>query len=191
MPRQLHYKPDELIDSIMPIFWAKGYHATTPKLLADQTGVSQSYLYNNWGKNQLFLESLRHYINVGTDPVTDLLFHDKEGMKVVQKVLYDMIHAFKFGAFPSSCMMINTVIELQENLHGLSELYDRFFVRLRGALEAAYERAHALGEIKAVERIPEYIELFIATIFTLNLLNKIQSKEEMVAYVDEQLALIH
>ncbi len=56
------FNEDEVLNTALELFWAKGYGATSMQHLADATGVQRGSLYNAYGgKDQLFLRVYEGY----------------------------------------------------------------------------------------------------------------------------------
>lgn len=190
MPRRLRISEPELINTAMRVFWRTGYRATTPKKLANELNVSVSTIYNKYGKEELFLQSLAHYIKGGPDYCIHTMHNSKEGLNAIRDIQYLMIEALTQGNQPDKCLVVNTIIELRDTLPNIKGIYLDFFKRFREAYEVALHRAYALGEIEYKEKIPAYVELIIGIQFALNILHKVNDKNDLIRYVDQQLALI-
>ena len=190
MPRRLSISEPELINTAMKVFWRTGYRATTPKKLANELNVSVSTIYNKYGKEELFLQSLAHYIKGGPDYCLQTMHNSKEGLNAIRDIQYLMIDALTQGNQPDKCLIVNTVIELRDTLPNVKEIYFDFFKRFREAYEVALNRAYDLGEIENKENIPAYVELIIGIQFALNILHKVKDKDGLKSYVDQQFALI-
>ncbi len=62
MGRPRKFSRESVLDKALPVFWRHGYSGTSVQDLEQATGVNKSGLYSEFkGKEDLFLESLRHY----------------------------------------------------------------------------------------------------------------------------------
>ena len=190
MPRQLNLSDSELIDRAMQVFWVSGYRATTPQTLANELNVSVSTVYNKYGKEELFRQSLESYTKGGPDHCIGFMRSSDKGLEAIREIQYLMIDSLTEGSQPHKCLVVNTVIEMRDTLPDIKEIYHDYFKGFREAYKVALERAHTLGEIKNRERIPEYVELIVGILFALNVLSKLHDNAHMRRYVDQQLALI-
>jgi len=86
--------------------------------------------------------------------------------------------------------MVNTIVELKDDIFELNELYDQYFKNIRKSYTQVLERAYRQNEIKHAESIPDYTEFLLGVIFGLSVLYKVKTRAELRAYVDEQLSLI-
>jgi AcrR family transcriptional regulator len=66
MGRPKNFSREEVIDRALPVFWKHGFSDTSVQELEQATGVNKSGLYAEFtGKEDLFLQSLRHYFATG------------------------------------------------------------------------------------------------------------------------------
>src|ERR1700743_2174983 len=66
MGRPKTFSREEVLQKAFPVFWKHGYAATSVQELERATGVNKSGLYTEFaGKEDLFLASLRHYLDTG------------------------------------------------------------------------------------------------------------------------------
>ena len=86
--------------------------------------------------------------------------------------------------------MVNTVVELRNEKAQITELYERYFGNMRKTHRAVLKRAIDMGEIKHAEKLEEYTECMLSVLFSLSILYKVKSREELRTYVDEQIALL-
>src|SRR5277367_3342536 len=72
MGRPKNFSREEVLEKAMPVFWKHGFADTTLQDLESATGVNKSGLYAEFqDKNDLFLATLRHYIE--TSRIEDTL----------------------------------------------------------------------------------------------------------------------
>ena len=62
MSRQLKFSNEQVLERAMLTFWANGYRATSPQMLAHHLEISVSSVYNKYGKDGLFLAGINKYI---------------------------------------------------------------------------------------------------------------------------------
>ena len=86
--------------------------------------------------------------------------------------------------------MVNTVVEMRNEDPRVVEVYERYFVNMKASFLVVLNRAVDLGEIKEKHRLDEYAEFLIGLIFALAVLYKINSREELRAYIDEKLKVL-
>lgn len=66
MGRPRNFSRTEVLEKALPVFWRHGFSDTSVQELEQATGVNKSGLYTEFaGKEDLFLASLRHYLDTG------------------------------------------------------------------------------------------------------------------------------
>lgn len=64
MGRPKGYNRETVLEKALIVFWKKGFADTTVQDIEKKTGVNKSGLYSEFsGKDDLFVESLKHYIS--------------------------------------------------------------------------------------------------------------------------------
>jgi TetR/AcrR family transcriptional repressor of nem operon len=190
MPKHLDMPFSEIVQKAQMLFWINGFKAVSPEDLANALNVSVSTIYNKYGKDLLFLEALSSYVSSFSDPTLKAMRDSDKGLETFRDVFYRLIDALLDGAFPKSCLMVNTIVELKTDIPELKQLYDQYFKNIRRSYTVVLERAYKLKEIENSERIPDYVEFLLGVIFGLSVLYKIKTREELRAHIDEQLSLI-
>lgn len=190
MPKILDDSYEELVQKAQQLFWNKGYKGVTVQELADHLGVSSSTIYNKYSKEMFFINSLEYYNNTCSDPFLKQLRETTNGMKSLQDFFYALIDALMEKTFPRSCLMVNTVVELRNENASVNKLYEQYFSNLVNSYNIVVEKAINLGEIKHPERKEDYAKFLLGMIFELSILYKLNDKEFLQQFVNEQLALI-
>ena len=180
---------DVLIRKAVPIFWENGYRAASYQDLAKGMGISTSFLYNQWGKEQLLLDSIDSYLSVNIDPVFLFIEQSEKGIEAIREVYHEVANS-NFNDDPCTCMLMNIALELKQELESLSPVYDQFLKNMRHAYSAALHNSHKAGKIKDKNKIPEYVELLVGLMFGLNMLLHYKSSEELIVYIDSFFDLI-
>lgn len=179
----------QLIEKSIPIFWANGYRSVTNKKLAEGIGVSSSFLYNQLGKQQLFLDSLNSYLSRTIDPFFEEVRNAENGLEAIRGAYYQLADA-KFNNEPCTCMVMNIALELRHEIQGLDQVYSRFLNALREAFETGIRNTQKnFGGID-VEQIPIYTEMVISVLYGLNFLVEFKNSADLKDYIDSQFALI-
>ena len=179
----------QLVKKAVPIFWENGYKAVSYKDLADGMGISHSFLYNQWGKEQLLLDSIDSYLSANIDPAFDYIEHSENGMEAIREVYHSVANS-NFQEDPCTCMLMNIALELQDEIKSLRPVYDQFLKNMRRSYSAALHQSHKTGTIKNPEKIPQYVELLVGLMFGLNILLHYKSSKELIDYIDSYFNLI-
>lgn len=179
----------QLVEKAIPIFWANGYRSVSHKKLAEGIGISTSFLYNQCGKEQLFLDSLNSYLTREVDPVLEDIKNAEDGLEAIRDVYYHLAGA-KYNDDPCTCMVMNIALELRHELKDLDQVYGRFLATLRDVFETALRNTHKIDGRFELARIPIYVEMLISVLFGLNFLVEFKTCDELKAYIDTQFAMI-
>ncbi len=190
MPKTINHSFPEMVQKAQRLFWINGFKAVTPEELAAELNVSVSTIYNKYGKDYLFIEALSLYVSSFSDPTLRVMRQSEKGIETFRQVFYQLIDALIDGGFPKSCLMVNTIVELRDDLPELRPLYDSYFKNIRKSYAQVLKRAYERKEIMHAEQIPQYTEFLLGIIFGLSVLYKIKTREQLRIYVDNQLALL-
>ena len=108
MGRPKNFDRAEVLEKAMPLFWKRGFADTGLQDLEKATGVNKSGLYSEFrNKDDLFLESLRHYDETRKGPL--LLSREPLGWHNIEAFLKRLIT--KEG--PKGCFAVNTMREME------------------------------------------------------------------------------
>lgn len=190
MPKVLNDSYDELVEKAQKIFWLKGFKGVSVKELAEYLSVSESILYNKYSKDDLFLDSIDYYTSNYSDPFLKRLRETTEGLGSLRDFFYQLINALEDKTFPRSCLMVNTVVELRNENDAVASRYESYLGALKQSYKVVLEKAYDLGQIKHREKLDSYAEFLLGIIFSLSVLYKLRSKEELHQFIDEQLSFI-
>jgi TetR/AcrR family transcriptional repressor of nem operon len=190
MARVLSQSYNQLVGKAQEIFWLHGYKGISTKELADHVGVSTSTIYNKYSKEMLFMGSIDYYTSTFSDPFLQQLRETTEGLESLKSFFYNLIEALKDKTFPKSCLMVNTIVEMRIENQEIVNRYDRYIEQLKDSYLVVLNKAYDLGQIKDLKDIEHYAEFLLGMIFSLSILYKIKSNEELQLYVDEQIQFI-
>ncbi len=179
----------QLIKKAVSIFWENGYRAVSYQELADGMGISKSFLYNQWGKEQLLLDSIDSYLSHTIDPVFFSIENDERGVEAIREVYHEVAKS-NYNEDPCTCMLMNVALELRNDMGSLSAVYGNFLKNMRGSYTAALHCTHKAGGIKDINKIPEYVEMLVGLMFGLNILLHYKSSKELIVYIDSCFALL-
>jgi len=190
MPQTLNQSYEQLVEKAQLLFWTLGYKGVKSKQLAEHLDVSASTIYNKYTKDMLFMDSIGYYTSNYSDPFLTQLRATNGGLDSLKNFFYTLIDALLDKTFPKSCLMVNTVVELRNTNEDVVEVYRKYFGTLTDSYKIVLDKAIALGQIQNPEKKDEYAEFLLGIIFSMSILYKIKSKEELRQYIDEQLSFI-
>lgn len=190
MTRTLDHSYQDLIEKAQEIFWLKGYKGVSVKDLSKHLEVSQSVLYNKYSKELLFTGSLDFYTTTYSDPFLKQLRETTEGLDSLKLFFYELIKALLDKTFPKSCLMVNTIVELRNENQEVVNRYDDYLEALKNSYLVVLEKGYQLGQFKKKELIDDYAEFLLGIIFSLSILYKYKSVDELYQFIDEQISFI-
>jgi AcrR family transcriptional regulator len=190
MPQVLNQSYEQLVEKAQLLFWNKGYKGVKIKELAEYLDVSTSVIYNKYTKDMLFIDSIGYYTSTYSDPFLKQLRETTEGLDSLKEFFYTLIDALLDKTFPKSCLMVNTVVELRNSNQDVVKRYQRYFDTLINSYKVVLDKAIALGQIKYPKKKDEYADFLLGIIFSMSILYKIQPKDQLRRYIDEQLSFI-
>lgn len=172
MGRPKEFDREEALRSAIPVFWEKGFAATSTSDLVKAMGIGRQSLYDTFGdKRVLFLEALRAY---NTDSVAGVVKRLRRGptpLAAIERVLVELAGATE-EARALGCMGVNAICELGRSDPEVRAISDSSAKLLEATLKDIVEEGQARGEID--ERLnPRAAARFLAA--TLSGM-KVQSK---------------
>jgi len=148
MARQKTYNPTDVIERALPVFWQKGYAATSVGDLVEATGVQRYGLYDSFvDKHTLFLQVLDHY----QESVIMVLFKDlnTEGASW-SSIQTFFSHLLALAAEPDGrygCLMCNSATELAAHDVAVAQRFGDYENRLTAIFTKAIQRGQEMGEL--------------------------------------------
>ncbi len=103
---------DETLDTVMQVFWERGYHATSMNDLVEATGVAKPGLYADFGdKDHLFVAAAEHYAEAHGGKAVLALEAEPEARTAIECYLMEIADLAKARGRPPGCFMVNSVSE--------------------------------------------------------------------------------
>ena len=168
-PRQ--FDTEQVLESAMQAFWAKGYEATSLMDLVAATGLMKGSLYQAFGdKHSLFVQSLNRYLEEMRRQKNEALSQASTPLEGIKSVLHRMIDiADADSPCPKGCMALNSLVELAPHDPKVKQIMGDHMLRMRASMEKTIIRAQAAGEItdkQTAEVITSLIMTFMAGLAT-------------------------
>lgn len=127
MGRPKNFKREDVLEKSIPVFWKQGFSETCLQDLEKATGVNKSGLYAEFkDKDDLYVESLRHYIKTNT--AEEVLLKSPLGWNNVEAFLRQ-IPVCTEGQ--GGCFSISTMRELQVIPAEANEMVNKVFSQLK------------------------------------------------------------
>lgn len=190
MPRTVKIHDEALMERLMSLFWVKGYNATTVDDLCENTGFSKSYIYTNFGKKGIFEEAFYFYMDNYTDPFLQSLIDDDRGIEAIREKLYGLAESLVNETMPKACLFVNTVVEMGNKEKDFTSLNEMYCGRVAGMYADKVRYCIELGEANRSVPVSFSTNVLMNILFSLSVLYKTYSLEELQSFIDAQLALI-
>jgi TetR/AcrR family transcriptional repressor of nem operon len=153
MARTREFDDATVVRAAREAFWDHGYVSTSLAQLQAATGLSKSSLYETYGsKRGLFERAARNYISEVMDPLLGPLEADGAGQAELVEYflgLGRLVHATTSGVASRGCLMVTTVMELDELDAEAAELTGTFRQRIRAAVLHALESIDSIDDREA------------------------------------------
>ena len=141
MPDVKHFEPDRVLGTAELLFWRQGVAATGIQDIVTATGLSRSSLYNSFGgKNELYVDVLRRYLDQRSRPMFASLATDARGLPAIKDFFDRLISVRCTGKFAGwGCLVSNAHLERPSD--AAKAVLDDHQTSLRGSLQSALETA--------------------------------------------------
>jgi TetR/AcrR family transcriptional repressor of nem operon len=112
MARPREFDEHQVIESLMTVFWNKGYEATTMQDLVKASGLLKGSLYGAFGDKQtLYLTALKHYNRTRIQAGIDMLNGEGSVRQKIARLFDNVIESTKRGLFAGGCLLCNASLE--------------------------------------------------------------------------------
>jgi AcrR family transcriptional regulator len=168
--RPREFEVSDVIDSLIDIFWAQGYEATSMSDIVEATGLNKSSLYNSFvSKEELFQTAVTHYVEMRQSMLHGVLRDGDAGIDDIMTFLESVEQEFG-GEFGSrGCLAVNTTTELGGRDESVITMSAGYRNEIRTSLRAALDRSAAAGEID-VNSVAHYAEMMLAFLMSLSVM---------------------
>jgi len=113
MARPREFDEGQVIESLMKVFWNKGYEATTMQDLVAASGLLKGSLYGAFGgKQALYLAALKHYDRTRIQAGIDMLNGEGSARQKIARLFDNVIETTKRGVFAGGCLLCNASLEM-------------------------------------------------------------------------------
>ncbi len=192
MPRYKEFGREDVLLKAMMVFRDKGYEATSMRELVERMEINRFSLYETFrSKHDLFVEALQAYYENVAIPFFNRLKDSKEGLKVIESSLMELVSRIKSGRSSNGCLLCNTIAELgAKQDERMTTILERYLKTLEGNFYAAVSRAKELGEISESADARELAKVLVGYSTGLLSLAKVLSEREMRKSVKATIAAL-
>lgn len=166
--RPREFDADQALDAAMRLFWHRGYRATTTRDLVLALGLGQSSITSAFGtKVDLADAALARYLGRLERELVGPLRDAADGLAAIDRFLAELTdwHMAEGGR---GCLVGRLMCEGAHSEPRIAQRVAEYRVVLRGAIDAALERAAEAGEIQA-GALEARRNLVVAVVLALNL----------------------
>ena len=181
MVRPREFEADAVLDSVMRIFWAQGYAATSLDNLCTATGLNRSSLYASFGdKHSLLLLSLERYIEFAPARITTTLAQAIPIRQAMAQVLTSFVDGIVAGPGRTGCFVGNCAVELGHNDKRALRLVREGMQKTEFALLEAFTRAQIHGELKRDVDVAALARFFMSSMQGLHTVGKVNPDRKVL-----------
>ena len=113
MARPGEFDEHQVIESLMKVFWEKGYEAASMLDLVAATGLHKGSLYGAFGdKRSLYLAALHHYDRTRIQAGIDRLKGAGSSAQKIAQLFDSVIESIDTGVFAGGCLLCNASLEM-------------------------------------------------------------------------------
>lgn len=148
--RPSSFNREALVETVMNLFWERGYGKLSFNEIAKDTGLTRASLYNSFEtKEALFLEAMRHYFSQSPDAVLDSVQEGDPVAPAFYRLFAEACRARGEDPKRRGCLAVNCVTELIADNTELSDSLGKMYMGRRDVIERLLAQAVAQGELPA------------------------------------------
>ena len=166
------FDQNDVLDSAMAVFWARGYEATSIQDVLDATGINRGSLYATFGdKKRLFLAVLDHYASKVGDPVIAELA-EPNPRRAIEGMFAAIIRRTSDPSRPRGCLLTNTSLECPGSGDDISRTIAERLGQMESAIYHVLHRAQAEGALDRTRDCRALARFFAGVAQGLNVVHK-------------------
>jgi TetR/AcrR family transcriptional regulator, transcriptional repressor for nem operon len=191
MPRPREFEPEQVLDTAMREFWARGYRATSVDDLVRATGVKPGSLYGAFpgGKHALLMGSLDRYSKLVVPQKLGELEDPGASLAEVRAYFDVLVSDLLSPEGRQGCLLVNSAIENAAADPEVAAVVRGHHARLENCFTTALRTAQRRGEIPAAVDPVARAKGLVAASQGLMVIGKANPDEEVLrAIVDSAFA---
>ncbi|HEY7880166.1 MAG TPA: TetR/AcrR family transcriptional regulator [Streptosporangiaceae bacterium] len=191
MPRPREFESEQVLDTAMREFWARGYRATSVDDLVRATGVKPGSLYSAFpgGKHALLMGSLDRYSRLVVPEKLGDLSGPGASLAEVRAYFDGLVSDLLSPEGRQGCLLVNSAIENAAVDPEVAAVVRGHHARLENCFTTALRRAQQRGEIPAAVDPVARAKGLVAASQGLMVIGKANPDEEVLrAIVDSAFA---
>ncbi len=150
MPRPAEFVRDEVLDSAMHLFWARGYSSTSVQALLDVMQINRGSLYAAFrDKRSLFLEALERYDGMLREMVASVFADETDPLGALRRFFDVALLDLPEDLLQKGCLVANTVSEQSQLDQDLAAQANAKLARVEEVFRDTLCRAQAREQVAA------------------------------------------
>ena len=192
MARTKAFNEQEVLKKAMELFWEKGFHATSMQDLVDHLGINRASMYDTFGgKDQLFLKSLRLYLQKSRANIQELreILKGKSTKAFLSEYLHKVLEK-KETINQKGCFAANTTSTLSKGDKKISALLTDNMEENVKFFEVIIRIGQEREEIDPQKSAHDLARHLFVFLNGLNIVSKLKPKEPLCSLVNAQIDLL-
>lgn len=175
MARPVQFDQDKVINSVVKLFWARGYEATSMKNICEATGLKPGSLYAAFGnKRALYLTAIDTYFEESITQLKAMLTGEGTPLQRIHELfMYTVGDTCRKDSH--GCMLINTLLETPADDEELRKRLVKMFRVLELDIKNVLMEAADCGELAPGKDPATQAKLLINNIYGLRVSSKLNN----------------
>lgn len=179
MPRPRSFSEDTVLETVMTLFWEKGYTATSMKDIQSATGLKAGSLYDAFGdKRHLFIQAMARYRKAYVGKRLHKLQLPGPAPARLKEFFDDLIEFSLGEGRKLGCLMSNTAVELAPHDPEMKGYVQDNLVDIADAFCAVIEEGQQHGQIQTRDDPADLARFLVSTLQGIRVLAKAGTSED-------------
>lgn len=174
MSRTRSISDEALLDKALPVFWKRGYAATSLRDLTEATGLSSAALYHRFeDKDGIFVEVLRRYADQDLSPLLSRLQACDDPLAAVRGFFDALLAMTDADPARRGCLLVNTAVDGAPVSESVRALVRERLNKVEAFFRAQLKRAQRAGQLDAEFDVAAHAGLLLGTVLALRVLGRL------------------
>lgn len=188
MGRTKQFNEAEVLDKATLTFWKHGYQQTTVRDLEAEMGINQFSIYATFKNKQgLYRRVLDNYQKQLHGEFLKDLQKEECDLEDVQNFLNDFALSIASGKIPNSCLMVNSIREMDRFDPNIRRIIIHFFDNMKRHFLRALKNSSNEATPQTLEQKAEYL---VGIAQSISVYSKIKSPAQISSYIEFAVGLI-
>ena len=194
MGRSKQFNEAEVLDKATLTFWKRGFQKTTVRDLEREMGINQFSIYATFKNKQgLYRRVLDNYQQQLNREFLSQLLHEDCTLNDVEEFLKDFALSIASGKIPNSCLMVNSLREINHFDPNIRRIVIRFFDDMKRHFLRALNNSVSSGasdDPHTLTDLEQKAEYLVGIAQSISLYSKIKSPAQIKSYIEFAVGLI-